>query len=112
MSLGATFRCFWDYFLLRIELNSGWYWVTEQLCGSSGYLFRSFSGNKEFRVSLSLRAESDSQLPPTGEPVGVVSSAEDEDEARGDQGADSEDQGATGTGQEGVGPSGGSAGLS
>lgn len=59
----------------------------------------------------SLRAEPDSQLPPADEPVGVVPSAADEDEARGDHGAHPEDSGSAGPGQEGVGPGRGSAGL-
>lgn len=47
---------------------------------------------------LSLETESDSQFPPAGQPVRVVPSAADEDEARGNQGADPEDPTATRTG--------------
>lgn len=50
-------------------------------------------------------AESNSEFPSAGEPVRVVSSAEDEDEARGDQRADPEDSSSTRTKQEGAAPS-------
>ncbi len=68
--------------------------------------------NKIINFLLCLSTESDSQFPPAGEPVRVVSSAADEDEARGNQGADPEDPRATRTGQEGARPGQGSARLS
>jgi len=47
--------------------------------------------------------EPHSQFPPAGEPVRLVPSAADEDQARGDQGAHPKDQRATGSGQAGGG---------
>lgn len=49
-----------------------------------------------------LRTESDSQFPPANQPLRMVPTATDEDEAQRDQGADPQDPTATRTGQEGA----------
>lgn len=61
---------------------------------------------------VSLQTESDSQFPPAGQPVRLVPSAANEDEAWGDQGAYPEDPGAARTGKEGARPGRGSTRLS